>query len=57
MCLLHMEPPIIMNLKKIRRLMKKYNLHCPVRQANLYRQMQKALKTSNYAEKLVEKKV
>lgn len=26
MCMLHMEPPVIMNLKKIRRLMKKYRL-------------------------------
>ena len=29
MRLLHMEPPIVMNIKKIRRLMKKYNLQCP----------------------------
>ena len=55
MCLLHMEPPIIMNLKKIRRLMKKYNLHYPVRQANPYRRMQKAIKTSNYAENLLQR--
>ena len=31
MRLLHMEPPIVMNIKKIRRLMKKYNLQCPIR--------------------------
>lgn len=55
MALLHMEPPVIMNLKKIRRLMKKYHLQCPVRQANPYRQMQKALKTSNYAENLLQR--
>ena len=55
MCLLHMEPPVVMNLKKIRRLMKKYNLQCPVRQANPYRQMQKALKTSNYADNLLQR--
>ena len=55
MCLLHMEPPVVMNLKKIRRLMKKYNLQCPVRQANPYRQMQKALKTSNYADSLLQR--
>ena len=30
MRLLHMEPPIVMNIKKIRRLMKKYNLQCPI---------------------------
>ena len=30
------------NLKKIRRLMKKYGLKCPIRQANPYRRMMKA---------------
>ena len=55
MCLLHMDPPIIMNLKKIRRLMKKYNLRCPFRRANPYRQMQQALKTSNYADNLLQR--
>jgi transposase InsO family protein len=55
MCLLHMDPPIIMNLKKIRRLMRKYNLYCPVRKANPYRQMQKAIKTSNYADNLLQR--
>lgn len=29
MIFLHMNPPIIMNVKKIRCLMKKYNLFCP----------------------------
>ena len=46
MALLHMEPPVIMNLKKIRRLMDKFNLSCPIRKANPYRRMAKALKTS-----------
>lgn len=55
MCLLHMDPPIVMNLKKIRRLMKKYHLKCPVRKANPYRQMQKAIKTSNYADNLLQR--
>ena len=53
MCMLHMDFPVIMNLKKIRRLMKKYRLECPVRRANPYRQMQKAIKTSNYADNLL----
>lgn len=53
MCLLHMTPPIVMNLKKIRRLMNKYHLYCPVRRGNPYRQMQKAIKTSNYADNLL----
>lgn len=55
MTLLHMNPPIIMNVKKIRRLMKKYNLFCPIRKANPYRRMQKAIKTSNYADNLVQR--
>ena len=55
MRLLHLEPPVNMNLKKIRRLMKKYNLFCPVRKANPYRRMAKALKTSNYAPNLLDR--
>lgn len=55
MRLLHMNPPIIMNVKKIRRLMKKYNLFCPIRQANPYRRMAKALKTSNVADNLLNR--
>ena len=39
---------IIMNLKKIRRLLRKFNLNCPIRKANPYRRMAKALKTNNY---------
>ena len=41
MCLIHMDPPVVMNLKKIRRLMEKYSLKCPVRKANPYRRMAK----------------
>ena len=37
MALLHFDEPVIMNLKKIRRLMKKYGLVCPIRRANPYR--------------------
>ena len=36
MRLLHMNPPIVMNVKKIRRLMKKYNLFCPFSVAVFY---------------------
>ena len=53
--LLHLNPPVNMNLKKIRRLMKKYRLLCPIRKANPYRRMAKALKTSNVAPNLVER--
>lgn len=55
MKLLHMDPPIIMNVKKIRRLMKKYNLFCPIRKANPYRRMAKALKTNNVADNLLNR--
>lgn len=55
MSLLHMNPPVIMNLKKIRRLMDKFNLSCPVRKVNPYRQMAKALKTSNVADNLLQR--
>ena len=55
MALLHMDPPVIMNLKKIRRLMDKFNLSCPIRKANPYRRMSKALKTSNVADNLLRR--
>ena len=45
----------VMNIKKISRLMKKYNLFCPIRKANPYRRMMKALQSSNYAENLLER--
>ena len=32
--LIHQDPPVIMNIKKIRRLMKKFHLICPIRKAN-----------------------
>ena len=55
MRLLHMNPPIIMNIKKIRRLMKKYNLFCPIRKANPYRRMAKALQTNNVADNILNR--
>jgi transposase InsO family protein len=56
MCLLHRNPMVIMNLKKIHRLMNKYSLMCPIRKANPYRRMAKALKTSNVAQYLLDRK-
>ena len=53
MRLLHMG--IIMNVKKIRRLMQKFGLKCPIRKANPYRRMTKALATSNVAENVVNR--
>lgn len=55
MALLHMEPPVVMNLKKIRRLMKKYHLECPHRAPNPYKQMAKAIKTSHVTDNLLQR--
>lgn len=55
MRLLHMNPPIVMNLKKIRRLMNKYGLYCPIRGANPYRRMAKAMKTNHTAPNIVNR--
>ena len=52
---LHMDPPIVMNVKKIRRLMKKYGLVCNIRKANPYRRMAKAIRTNNVADNLVQR--
>ena len=52
MRLLH-HPGIIMNVKKIRRLMRKYGLRCQIRKANPYRRMARALATSNVAPNVV----
>lgn len=51
--LLHLDRPVIMNVKKIRRLMKKFHLLCPIRKANPYRQLAKALKTNTVADNLL----
>ncbi len=55
MALLHMNPPVIMNLKKIRRLMKKFNLSCHFRKPNPYKQIMKELKTNDIAENLLQR--
>lgn len=55
MRLLHLEPTVVMNKKKIRRLMRKFSLRCPIRRANPYRRMAKALKTSNVAPNLLKR--
>ena len=55
MRLLHMDPPVHMNIKKIRRLMKKYGLFCPIRKANPYRRAAKAIKTASAAPNLLNR--
>ena len=49
MRLLHLESPVRMNLKKIRRLMKKFNLICPIRAPDPYRKMMRDMQTSHVA--------
>lgn len=55
MCMIHWKEPVVMNLKKIRRLMNKYGLVCPIRKANPYRRMAKAIKTNNVAQNLLNR--
>ena len=55
MRLLHMNPPVLMNVKKIQRLMRKYGLSCPVRKANPYRRMAQAMKTDAVADNLLKR--
>ena len=45
MTLLHFS--VVMNIKKIRRLMNKYNLKCPIRCSNPYRRMAREIKANN----------
>lgn len=46
---------VVMNIKKIRRLMKKYGLKCPYRGANPYRRMAKAMKTNSVFPNVVDR--
>ena len=56
MRLLREDPSVVMNVKKIRRLMTKFGLNCPIRQANPYRRMMKALRTNKVAPNIVDRK-
>lgn len=44
------------NIKKIRRLMNKYGLYCPIRKTNPYKQMARNMKTNNYARNLLNRR-
>lgn len=55
MRLLHRESPILMNVKKIRRLMKKFNLQCPIRRPNPYRRMAKEMQSNRIAPNLLNR--
>lgn len=53
MRLLHCK--IRMNIKKIRRLMKKYGLSCPIRKPNPYRRMVRQMQTNHVAPNVVRR--
>lgn len=55
MRLIHLDPPVVMNVKKIRRIMEKYSLYCPIRKVNPYRRLAKATHTSHTAPNLVNR--
>lgn len=55
MRLLHQDPPVVMNIKKIRRLMSKFNLRCPIRKANPYRRMARAMQTNRVAPNILNR--
>lgn len=46
---------VIMNPKKIRRLMRKYDLICPIRKTNPYRQLAKALRTNVVSDNILNR--
>lgn len=52
---LEKEFGIIYNLKRIRRIMKKYNIICPIRKANPYRRMMQATKEHNVMPNLLNR--
>lgn len=54
MRLLH-DCSTIMNVKKIRRLMRKYGVVCPIRKPNPYRRAAKAMATNNISENIVNR--
>lgn len=55
MKLLHLPNPVVMNVKKIHRLMHKYGLYCPIRKANPYRRIARAIRTNTVADNLLNR--
>lgn len=53
MRLLHQK--VVMNRKKIQRLMRKYNLKCPIRKPNPYKRMAKAVELATIADNIVNR--
>lgn len=56
MQMLHWKPMVVMNIKKIRRLMKKYGLYSNIRKANPYRRMMKAMRTNCLADNILQRR-
>lgn len=55
MQLLHQNPSVCINLKKIRRLMKKFHLICPLRRVNPYRMQSKRLQENRVAPNILNR--
>jgi putative transposase len=55
MRLLHQNPPVRMNPKKIRRLMKNFHLVCPIRKVNPYRLQAKRLQENRIAPNILNR--
>lgn len=55
MRLLHQNPPVRMNPKKIRRLMKEFHLICPVRKVSPYRMQAKRLQENRIAPNILNR--
>lgn len=49
------DPPVVMNAKRIRRLMHKFGLVCPIRKANPYRRAAATVKLTNTADNLLNR--
>jgi len=56
MRLLRGKPPLQMNPKKVRRLMTKYSLRCPIRKINPYRKMAKANQEAKIVPNILNRK-
>ena len=55
MGLMHLDPPVRMNVKKIRRIMRKYKLVCPIRRPNPYKQLARRLAENAVAPNLLQR--
>jgi len=55
MRLLRHNPPVLMNLKKVRRLMRKFKLKCPIRKPNAHQRAMKVFKASNFAKNILNR--